>query len=188
MTAETMEKGLLLLDGAQYDDAIDWLGEHYGPDTPQSLFKGTAYEPIARAGPFLLNASLGTVAYTAWWGGRDLQRGVWLATSKSAQQLLPVLQRRLRIFDQQQREFWLRLADGAALNRAWMAGAQWPAGFWCGVDSVWLWHSDSAVCAWKNERAEYDLAPANNGVTAQITLPEALLQALSLPACMEHNA
>ncbi|WP_123501628.1 DUF4123 domain-containing protein, partial [Pseudomonas frederiksbergensis] len=58
-------KGLLLLDGAQYEGAIDWLNEHYGADSPQPLFKGTAYEPISPAGPFLLNASIGSAAYAA---------------------------------------------------------------------------------------------------------------------------
>lgn len=187
MISVTPNKGLLLLDGAQYDDAIDWLNEHYGPDNPQSLFKGTPYESIAGAGPFLLNASFGDAAYSGWWGGGDLQRGVWLASLKSANQLLPILQHRLRVFDEQQGEYWLRLADGPALSRAWLAGAQWPAGFWSGVDSVWLRHADSAVCAWKNEGPEYDLAPANSGLAAQITLSELLLQALNLPARMEQN-
>lgn len=187
MTSVIPEKGLLLIDGAQYDVAVDWLYERYGSDNPQSLFKGTPYESIADAGPFLLNASFGDAAYNAWWGGVDLQRGVWLASLKSANQLLPILQRRLRIFDEQQREFWLRLADGPALNRAWLAGVQWPAGFWYGVDSVWLRHADSAVCAWENQRPEYDAVPADDGLTAQITLPEPLLQALSLPARLEQT-
>ncbi|MEX5688220.1 DUF4123 domain-containing protein [Pseudomonas silesiensis] len=188
MTSVTPEKGLLLLDGARYEDAIDWLYQHYGSDNPQSLFKGTAYESICAAGPFLLDASLGSAAYTAWWGGSDLQHGVWLASTKNAQKLLPTLQRRLRIFDEQQRELWLRLADGAVLNRAWLAGAQWPTGFWFGVDSVWLRHGNEQVCAWENEAPEYDSAPANKGLAAQITLPELLLQALSLPANPEKNA
>lgn len=188
MTPITPNKGLLLLDGAQYDNAMDWLHEHYGPDNPQSLFKGTPYEPIAAAGPFLLNASLGSAAYAAWWGGGDLQRGVWLASLKSAHQLLPILQRRLRIVDAHQREFWLRLADGPVLRRAWLAGAQWPAGFWHGVDSVWLRQGGAAACAWENEVPEHDSAPANNGLAAQITLPEPLLQALSLPASTEQPA
>ncbi|MNL46890.1 hypothetical protein D3C87_1696390 [compost metagenome] len=113
---------------------------------------------------------------------------MWLASTKNAQKLLPTLQRRLRIFDEQQRELWLRLADGAVLNRAWLAGAQWPTGFWFGVDSVWLRHGNEQVCAWENEAPEYDSAPANKGLAAQITLPELLLQALSLPANPEKNA
>ena len=188
MTSATPNKGLLLLDGARYESAMDWLHEHYGPDQPQPLFKGTAYEPIGAAGPFLLNASLGSATYAAWWGGSDLQHGVWLASAQSARQVLSILQRRLRIFDQQQRELWLRLADGAVLSRAWMAGAQWPAGFWHGVDSVWLRHGDAPVCAWENQTPESDAAPANKGLAAQITLPEPLLHALSLPAGPEKNA
>ncbi|MFJ7797387.1 DUF4123 domain-containing protein [Pseudomonas sp. NPDC096950] len=188
MTPATPNKGLLVLDGAHYESAIDWLHEHYGPDHPQSLFKGTAYEPICAAGPFLLNASPGSATYAAWWGGSDLQHGVWLATTQSPRQLLPILQRRLRVFDEQQREFWLRLADGSVLSRAWLVDAQWPAGFWHGVDSVWLRHGNAAVCAWENEAPEYDAAPANKGLAAQITLPEPLLHALNLPASLENNA
>jgi len=187
MTPITPNQGLLLLDGSQYEDAIDWLHEHYGADAPQSLFKGTAYERIGAAGPFLLNASLGSAAYAAWWGGSDLQHGVWLATPQSAQQWLPILQRRLRIFDEYQRELWLRLADGSVLLRGCLAGAQWPAGFWFGVESVWLRHGNEPVCAWENEAPEFDSAPANKGLAAQITLPEPLLQALSLPAHPEKN-
>ena len=186
MTSMPPQKGLLLLDGAQNDDAVDWLNEHYGANNPVALFKGTPYEPIAGAGPFLLNASFGSAAYTQWWGGGDLQRGVWLASLKSANQLRPILQRRLRIFDEQRRECWLRLADGPALNRARLAGAQWPAGFWCGVDSVWLRHGGASVCAWTNETPERDSAMADKGLAAQIILPNALLHALSLPADTEQ--
>ncbi|MND69958.1 hypothetical protein D3C80_614540 [compost metagenome] len=186
MTSMPPTKGLLLLDGAQYDDAFDCLNQHYGSDNPRPLFKGTPYEPIAGAGPFLLDASFGSAAYSAWWGGGDLQRGVWLATVKSAHQLLPILQRRLRIFDEQQGEYWLRLADGPVLNRAHLAGAQWPAGFWFGVDSVWLRHNGASVCAWTNEAPERDVAPADKGLAAQITLPNALMHALSLPANTEQ--
>lgn len=187
MTPDVPSNGLLLLDGAQYEDAIDWLHQHYGADAPQSLFKGTAYEPIGAARPFLLNASTGSAAYAAWWGGTDLQHGVWLSTPLSAQQLLPILQRRLRIFDQHQRELWLRLADGLVLRRAWLAGVQWPTGFWFGVESVWLRQGNESVCAWKNQSPETDSAPSNKGLAAQITLPEALLRALSLPADPETN-
>lgn len=187
MTPVVPKKGLLLLDGAQYEGAIDWLNEHYAADSPQPLFKGTAYEPISAAGPFLLNASIGSAAYAAWWGDTDLQHGVWLASPLSIQQLLPILQRRLRIFDEDQRELWLRLADGSVLRRAWLADMQWPAGFWFGVESVWLRHGNEPVCAWENEAPEFDSAPANKGLAAQITLPEPLLQALSLPAHPEKN-
>lgn len=186
MTSIPPKNGLLLLDGAQYDDAFDWLSEHYGLDNPLPLFKGTPYEPIAGAGPFLLSASFGNAAHTAWWSGSDLQRGVWLASVGSSSQLLPILQRRLRIFDEQQREFWLRLADGPALNRARLAGAQWPAGFWFGVQSVWLRHGGAPVCAWTNEAPERDCAGADKGLAAQITLCEALMHALSLPANTER--
>lgn len=182
------EKGLLLLDGAQFDDAIDWLNTHYGADHPQALFQGTSYEPIAAAGPFILNASRGDAAYSAWWGGSDLQKGVWLGTPMCLAQVLAILQRRLRIHDQQQVEFWLRLADGPALTRAWLAGAQWPTGFWHGVDNVWLHHGGAAVCAWENETPEYDAAPSEQGLAAQITLSDSLLRALSLPANMEQFA
>lgn len=187
MTSVNPNQGLLLLDGARYENAMDWLYEHYGADNPQSLFKASAYEPIGAAGPFLLNASLGSAAYAAWWGGSELQHGVWLGSAKSARQLLPILQRRLRIFDEQQQALWLRLADGAVLRRAWLAGAQWPAGFWHGVDSVWLRHGNAPVCAWENETPEHDAAPANKGLAAQITLPEPLLHLLSLPAAPEPN-
>ena len=186
MIASTPETGLLLLDGAQFDDATDWLLQHYGNDQPQSLFKGTAYEPIASAGPFILNASRGDAAHSAWWSGSDLQQGVWLGCEKSARQMLPILQRRLRIFDERKHDFWLRLADGPALGRAWMAGAQWPAGFWHGVDSLWLRQGGTAVCAWVNQTLKLDCAQADKGLAAQITLPDALLHALSLPANTEH--
>ena len=188
MTSMPPDNGFLLLDGAQYDDAFDWLNEHYGPDNPRPLLKGTAYEAIAGAGPFLLDASLGCASHAAWWGGHDLQRGVWLASPESAQHLLQVLQRRLRILDEQQREFWLRLADGPVLDRARLAGAQWPAGFWSGVGSVWLRCDGVAVCAWTNEMPTRDCALADSGLAAQITLPDALLQALSLPANTEAHS
>lgn len=186
MTGVPPNKGVLLLDGAQYEDAFNWLHQHYGSDNPWPLFKGTPYEPIAGAGPFVLDASFGSAAFTAWRDGDDLLRGVWLASPKSAWQLLPILQRRLRIFDEQKREFWLRLADGPVLNRARLAGAQWPAGFWYGVDSVWLRPDDAPVCAWTNDAPERDVAPADKGLAAQITLPDALLHALSLPANTER--
>lgn len=179
-------KGLLLVDGARYENATDWLHEHYGQDQPIALFNGTAYEPISAAGPFLLNASVGSSAYAAW-SGADLQQGVWMASAQSARHLLPILQRRLRVFDKQQQEFWLRLADSAVLRRAFLADARWPAGFWHGVDSVWLWHGNAPVCAWENAAPEFDAAPANQGLAAQITLPELLMQALSLSANPEKN-
>jgi hypothetical protein len=185
MNAVIPQHGVLLLDGAQYDDAIDWLGLHYGADNPVPLFRGTPYEPIAAAGPFLLNASSGSATHAVWWDDSALQHGVWLAASMSASQLLPILQRRLRIFDEQRREFWLRLADGPALSRAWLAGAQWPAGFWHGVESVWLRQGGTVLCAWQNEVPAFDSAPANNDFAAQIILPDPLLQALSLPARTE---
>lgn len=187
MNPDNSHKGLLLLDGGRYADAMSWLHEHYGADNPQSLFNGTAYAPISATGPFLLNASLGSAAHNAWWSGADLQHGVWLASQKNAQQLLPMLRRRIRIFDEQRQEFWLRLADGPALTRAWLAGAQWPKGFWCGVESVWLRHGNGAACAWENRHPEYDLAPQPKGLVAQITLSESLLLALSLPAHPETN-
>lgn len=186
MTSITPTKGLLLIDGAQYDDAFDWLNQRYGSDNPRALFKGTPYELIAGAGPFLLDASFGSAAYTAWWSGGDLQRGVWLASVESASQLFPILQRRLRIFDEQQCEFWLRLADGPALSRAWLADAQWPAGFWFGVQSVWLRHGGTSLCAWVNETPGCDSAKADKGLVAQITLPNVLLHALSLQANTEQ--
>lgn len=187
MTPAIPNKGLLLLDGAEYEDAIDWLNQHYGADAPQSLFKATAYEAISAAGPFLLNASLGNAAHAAWWSGADLQHGVWLASPMCVQQLLPILQRRLRIFDEHQRELWLRLGDGSALHRAWLADAQWPTGFWFGVESVWLRDGNAPVCAWENLAPDVDSAPANKGLAAQITLPELLLHALSLPANPEKT-
>lgn len=187
MKSESPNKGLLLIDGSQYKDGTGWLHEHYGPDHPQSLFNRTAYEPISACGPFLLNASIGSATHTAWWSGADLQHGVWLATSKTTQQLLSIMQRRLRIVDEQQQEFWLRLADGPALTRAWMASAQWPKGFWFGVDSVWLRHGNGPVCAWENQHPEYDSAPEEKALVAQITLSESLLLALSLPANPETN-
>lgn len=187
MTPPTPNTGLLLLDGAWYEDAFDTLYLKYAADSPQSLFKGTAYEPIGAAGPFLLNASRGSAAHTAWCEGTDLQHGVWLASAHSARQWLPILQRRLRIFDQHQQELWLRLGDGAALRRAWLAGAQWPTGFWAGVESVWLRHADAPVCAWKNPTPDIGCAPAHKGLSAQITLPAPLLHALNLPADPENT-
>lgn len=186
MNRTIADQGLLLVDGAHYDDAWDWLHQHYGQDQPLSLFQGTAYEPIAAAGPFILNASVGSATYAAWWRGSDLQRGVWLATGERARALLPSLQRRLRIFDEQQREFWLRLADGDALNRARLAGAQWPAGFWHGVDSIWLRQDGEAVCAWENPAPQLDAASADKGLVAHITLSPPLLHTLSLPATTEQ--
>ena len=79
------------------------------------------------------------------------------------------------------------LLDGPALTRALMAGAQWPKGFWFGVDSVWLRHGNGPVCAWENQHPEYDSAPEEKALVAQITLSESLLLALSLPANPETN-
>jgi hypothetical protein len=182
MNAPTPAQGVLLIDGAQFADAHAWLYQHYAQDSPRALLKGTPYEPIAGSGPFVLNASQGSAAFNAWWSGSNLQRGVWLSTSRNLVELVPILRRRLRIFDEQGDEFWLRLADGHALARSWLTEAQWPAGFWFGIESVWLRHAGRAVCAWTNDHPEHDAAPADLDMTAQFTLSTRLLDALSQSA------
>lgn len=173
--------GALLLDGATYEDAFAWLYQQYPDHQPLPLLSGTDYAAIADAGPILIDAPVGSSVYTAWSQGSDLGTALWLESPLRAEELLPILQRRLRIFAPDGREFWLRLGDGQALHRAWQQAAQWPTGFWHGVSGVWLQHQASVFEAWRNTEPSLDLAPEPTGIVAQITLDWPLLQALTAP-------
>lgn len=181
MTVPSTSKGALLLDGAQYEDALAWLYQSYPSHQPLPLLSSTAYELIAVAGPILIDAPVGSPAYSAWSQGGDMPTAIWLQGDTRAEDLVPILQRRLRIFAPDGREFWLRLADSLPLRQVWLASAQWPDGFWHGVSGVWFRHQGEAICAWVNAQPELDIAPATTGITAQITLDWPVLQALAAP-------
>ncbi|MPQ68919.1 MULTISPECIES: DUF4123 domain-containing protein [unclassified Pseudomonas] len=172
--------GFLLIEGTCLDAARAWFRQHYPSHQAVSLLINTPYAAIADAGPFLLETLPGSPMQRDWWqGGSPLDQGVWLSSRLSPVKLFVSLQRRLKVHGAQDREYWLRLGDAGALLRAWESQAPWPAGFWHGVDSVWLRHRGAPLCAWKNTTPEQDAAPANIGFAAQIVLPQALLCALS---------
>lgn len=179
MSSLETNSGALLLDGAQYEDAFAWLYQHYPNHQPLPLLAGTAYEQISDAGPILIDAPVGSPAYVAWSQGGDLCSALWLETDTRAEELVSILQRRLRIFAPDGREVWLRLGDGRSLRHAWLGGAQWPSGFWYGISRIWLRHQKAIICAWHNHEPKYDMAPAETGITAQITLDWPVLQALA---------
>jgi len=172
--------GFLLIEGTCFDAARAWFRQHYPSHQAVSLLINTPYAAIADAGPFLLEAPPGSPMQRDWWqGGSPLDQGVWLSSRLPPVKLFVSLQRRLKVQGAQDREYWLRLGDAAALLRTWESQALWPTGFWHGVDSIWLRHQGAPLCAWKNTTPEQDAAPANIGLAAQIVLPEALLCALS---------
>ena len=172
-------KGALLIDGARYEDAFAWLYQNFPDQQPLPLLQGTPYEPIADAGPILLDAPVGSSIYEAWRSGQSILGGVWLQSDAKASELSFILQRRLRIFTPERRELWLRLGDARPLYRAWQAEAQWPEGFWHKIHAVWLKHESRIVQAWGNEHPDKDSAPANTGLTAQLMLDWPLLEALA---------
>lgn len=178
-TPPTFGNGALLLDGARHENATAWLYKHLPGHQPWPLLVGTAYEPIADAGPILLEAPFGSPPYEAWKHGSEIMDGVWLESDASISTLLNVLRRRLRIFTPDGNELWLRLGDGRPLYHAWQSGAQWPEGFWHRIDGVWLRGGATAFCAWRNERPQHDLAPAEPSLSAQLTLDWPLLRALA---------
>jgi|SRR5450830_121474 len=172
--------GFLLIEGVCFDAARAWFRQHYPGHQAVSLLANTPYSSIADAGPFLLEALPGSPLRFDWWqGDSTLGRGIWLSSRLTPAKLFVSLQRRLKVHGAQGREYWLRLGDAGALRRTWESHAPWPAGFWHGVDSVWLRHQGAPLCAWKNTAPEQDAAPANIGLAAQIVLPDALLCALS---------
>lgn len=179
MSTAQSGSGLILVDGAQYENVLAWLYEHYPSHQPLPLLFGTPYEPIAEAGPILLDAAIGTPAHRAWWRGADMVDGIWLETSANAEALMLVLQRRLRIHSPDGREFWLRFADAVPMRQAQLSNVQWPDGFWHLIDSVWLHHERTPICAWRNDHPQKDCAPLDSGVFAQATLDWPLLEALS---------
>ncbi|MCQ4326390.1 hypothetical protein CXK94_02455 [Stutzerimonas stutzeri] len=171
--------GALLLDGARHENATAWLYQRFPTHQPWPLLLGTDYEPIADAGPILLDAPQGSPVYEAWRHGSDIEDGVWLQSDAALDDLQRILQRRLRIFTPERGELWLRLGDACPLYRAWQSGAQWPEGFWHGVQGVWLRDGTGIFCAWHNDRPQQDGAPDDLGIAAQLTLDWPLLQALA---------
>lgn len=180
MSAPTRSgNGVILLDGAQYENATAWLYQTFPSHQPWPLLLSTPYEPIADAGPILLEAHVGSPTYEAWKHGGDIKESVWLESDASVEELHRTLQRRLRIFTPDRRELWLRFADARPLYQAWQSKAQWPEGFWHGIARIWLRYESTTFCAWHNENPEKDGAPANLGIAAQLTLGWPLLGALS---------
>lgn len=178
----TATRGVLLVDGARYESAFTWLYEHYAKHSILPLLSGTDYEPIAEAGPILIDAPLGSPARNAWQNGVDMQSAIWLESDASDTDLWAILQRRLRILAPDGREYWLRIADTQPLFRAWSNGAQWPDGFWYRIERVWLQHKGQTFCAWHNQNPHHDAAPLNTGIDAQLTLDWPLLEALTRSA------
>lgn len=180
MTNINGRNGFLLMDGAHLEDAVVWLYQNYPSHQPMPLLLGTPYEPIAEAGPILLDAPMGSPAYQAWAHVEgNLSNGLWLQTQQSASQVFNTLQRRIRIYSPDRREFWLRLGDATPMRQAWLAGAIWPIGFWHGIDCVWVNHEGTAKRAWVNEKPKEDCAPNDSGINAQIVLTWPLLEALA---------
>lgn len=171
--------GAVLLDGARYENAFAWLYQHFPDAQPRPLLLGTPYEPIADAGPILLDAPTGSSAYEAWRSGDQVLDGIWLESAAPADDLYRILQRRVRVFAPNRRELWLRLGDARPLHRAWLGKAQWPDGFWHRIQGIWLRHQASIICAWHNDQPQMDLAPADQGIVAQLTLDWPLLEALA---------
>lgn len=176
-----MRCGALLLDGAQHERPLRWLYQQYPDHEPRLLLHRTAYAEIADFGPVLVQADKDSALYNAWrQGERDLLSAVWLESLIPLESLFKILQRRLRIYAPDGREFWIRLGDASPLRQAWLAGAEWPKGFWHGVSAVWLPHEGIPVLAWPNEEPDMDCAPADSGLAAQVTLDWPLLEALTL--------
>ncbi|OWG37605.1 DUF4123 domain-containing protein [Stutzerimonas stutzeri] len=171
--------GAILLDGARYESATAWLYQCFPSHQPRPLLLGTAYEPIADAGPILLDAPAGSMAYDAWQHGTEIKDGLWLESDASMDDLQHILQRRLRIFTPEHRELWLRLGDARPLYQAWQRERQWPVGFWHRISRIWLHHEGTIFCAWQNEQPEKDGAPAELDLAAQMTLDWRLLEALA---------
>ncbi|MBB4866915.1 hypothetical protein HNP46_005823 [Pseudomonas nitritireducens] len=174
--------GALVLDGAAFDDVTRWVYEHYSDVTPLLLLRGTDYEPIAESGPVLIGTSPGSPIHRHWQSGANgLSDAVWLESAMPTSVLFASLQRRLRVLAPDGREFWLRLGLAGPLRHAWLAGRQWPDGFWYGVTRVWLHHRGDAHCAWNNPRPQFDCTgPVVNPLEAQVSLDWPLLQALSV--------
>lgn len=178
MTATPLETGCLLIDGARYPDASAWLKRHWPQHSAYPLFNRTDYDAIADAGPILLAAPQSGEVHRAWRQGSDFPDALWLETTSPADELWPILQRRLLVFTPAGRELWIRLGDALPLRHAWQAGASWPVGFWHRISSVWALHEQRPVRLWQNLAPEQDAAPKDEGLSAQITLDWPLLCAL----------
>lgn len=175
-----IDRGFLLFDGASHTQALAWLCQTFPEHSPRPLLQGTAYEALAELGPILLEADAGSTLHDAWSQGREeLLNAVWLKSDVPLPDLRDALQRRLRILSPDGREFWLRLADGRPLLNAWRARAQWPDGFWCGVQEVWLRDHDAPVLTWRNAHPELDTTRPQDTLDAQITLGWPLLETLA---------
>lgn len=172
--------GFLLFDGASHKQALVWLCQTFPEHSPCPLLQGTPYSSLAEIGPILLEAGVGSALYEAWHQGRpELHNAVWLKSDFALYELRAVLQRRLRIFSPDGREFWLRLADGRPLLKAWRTHTHWPSGFWHGVHEVWLRDHETPLLAWANPHPEQDATTPRDTIDAQITLDWPLLEALA---------
>lgn len=172
--------GFLLFDGASHKKALAWLCQNFSEHSLSPLLLGTPYSSLAEIGPILLCADDGSTLHNAWCQGRsELRHAVWLKSDFSLHNLHCTLQRRLRIFSPDGREFWLRLADGRPLLNAWRLNAQWPLGFWHGVYEIWLSGADAPFLAWSNSSPERDSTLAQKSFGAQITLDWPLLEAMA---------
>lgn len=179
MNLQQTSRGVILLDGALYEDAFAWLYQEFPGHQPMPLLIGTPYEPIAAAGPILLDAPEGSPAHAAWRHGSQFEDGLWLESDANTNELWRILRRRLRVFAPDHRELWLRLSDARPMRRVWLAGRQWPEGFWHLIRGVWLRHENRIVRAWDNAAPQTDMAPHERGIPAQVTLDWPLLAALS---------
>ncbi len=174
------ETGALLFDGASRKKALIWLSQHYPEHSLNPLLQGTEFEALRDVGPILLDADEGSPLHIGWsQGAPELKHSLWLKTSASQSELYASLQRRLRVFSPDRREFWLRLADARPMLNAWHAHAQWPNGFWYGVCEVWLYGQSGPFKVWENHTTHYDCTTATQGISAQIMLDWPLLEALA---------
>jgi len=182
MNVPSNRSGYLLIEGACFDEAQPWFAKHYPTHRAIALLINTPYAAIANAGPFMVQATLGSPLHIDWWQDDPmLSRGIWLDTPLAPEKLFTALQRRLKVRSSQGQEYWLRLGDAAALTRVWQVKFPWPEGFWHGIDSVWTQHKNEPLCLWQNPSPDQDAAPDNTGLQAQIILPNALFRALSDP-------
>lgn len=178
--------GAVLIDGAAFNNALAWLYQNYPSHQPHPLLAATPYQALKAVGPILIDAPTGSALQRDWFAGAGHMRdAVWMEAEVPIKQLSAALQRRLRIFSPDRREFWLRLADARPLRHAWKAGAQWPEGFWHGISSVWL-HGNGPAQAWFNKDSKLDCAPRKQGLKAQLTLDWPLLEALTQDVTPEN--
>ncbi|KKN94044.1 hypothetical protein LCGC14_0193080 [marine sediment metagenome] len=175
-----MKQGAILIDGAGLDNAFGWLYKNYPSHQPRPLLFDIPYVSLMHLGPILIDASEGSALYLAWTQGAEgLRNSVWLETIQPIDQIFSSLQQRLQVRSPDGRTLWLRMADARPLRKAWEVGAEWPAGFWYGISSVWLLSDGEPRLAWINEEPGLDCAPRADSANKQIMLDWPLLEALA---------